>query len=334
MGRAFFPLDGRLKLTAYKQTTRRLERLSCEVGVRLPYAQAATVLQETLNITMSGKQVARITEAHGQRAVRWRDAELAAAWDAPEAVGWQPPGPHVLYIEADGAWVNSREQLEMEGKVGLVHQGPKRVGRNRMQLQAATYVVSFAGSARLGEELYLEADRQGLERADTVVVLGDGAAWVRALHQEHFYDALYVLDWFHLGRAVHAALQPATVELGADYVAAVRMTLRDLLWFGEVALALNRLDRLRGQLAHADARDAITDLMRYLRTNQDGIRYAELDARGIHVGSGPVEKAGDLIINRRCELRGMTWYRDSANAICNLRALRFNDPQRWADFWN
>jgi hypothetical protein len=29
----------------------------------------------------------------------------------------------------------------------------------------------------------------------------------------------------------------------------------------------------------------------------------------------------------------MTWYHDTADGICNLRALRFNHPQRWRDFW-
>lgn len=99
------------------------------------------------------------------------------------------------------------------------------------------------------------------------------------------------------------------------------MTLRDLFWFGKVELALDRLDRQRGHPAHPNARDAITDLMRYVRTDQGGIRCAELCAQGFHVGSGLVEKAADLTSNRHCELRGMTWYRDSADAVFNLRAL-------------
>jgi len=316
------------------QTTRRLERLVCEVGVRLPYEQSATVLKALVQVSLPGKQVARIVERHGQRAIEWRDEELAALWNAPSPLGRPPAGPAVLYIEADGSWVNSRERLTMEGKVGLVHQGPERVGENRMRLREATYVTTFQGSDRLGQELYLEAERQGLEHAELVILLGDGANWIRTLHQEHFYDALYVLDWFHLGREIRKAFRPAKTELGPDYVAACRMTLRDLLWWGEVDWALERLARWRGRLAGAEARDALSDLMRYIRTNRDGIGYADLEEQGLHVGSGPIEKAADLIINRRCELRGMTWYRDTADGLCNLRTIRFNGDARWADFWN
>ena len=88
----------------------------------------------------------------GQRAIEQRSAEVQAAWQAPTAIGKPLPGPEVLYIEADGAWVNSRERLHMEGKVGLVHQGPEPVGRNRMQLRSALYVTTFEESERLGEE--------------------------------------------------------------------------------------------------------------------------------------------------------------------------------------
>jgi hypothetical protein len=84
------------------------------------------------------------------------------------------------------------------------------------------------------------------------------------------------------------------------------MTLKDLFWFGEIDLVL---DRLHGQLRGAHARVAITDFKRFVQNNRDGIGYADLHEQGVHIGSAPIEKAADLIINRRCELRGMTCYR-------------------------
>jgi hypothetical protein len=305
----------------------------CEVGIRLPYEQAAEVVRELVGVRISGRQVEHIVDRHGQRAIAQRDAELEAAWLATAPIGRQPEGPEVLYIEADGAWINSRERLHTEGKVGLVHQGSKQVGRERMRLRSAVYVVTFQGSDRLGQELYLEADRQGLERAARIVFLSDGARWAREIFQTHFFDARFVLDWFHLQRALYRALQKAAPEIGEDVTFAARMTLRDLLWFGEIDLALKRLDRLRSHLRSRQARDALSDFKRYVHNNRDGIGYAELYDQGIHVGSGPIEKAADLIINRRCELRGMAWYHDTADGICNLRALHLNGSKRWAAFW-
>ena len=58
-----------------------------------------------------------------------------------------------------------------------------------------------------------------------------------------------MLDWFHLRRALYLALRGAAVELDDDYVAAAHMTFKNLLWYGEIDLALERLSRLRGRLA-------------------------------------------------------------------------------------
>jgi hypothetical protein len=320
-------------LESYRQTTRRLERLVCEMGIRLPYEQSATVIFEMLGVRVSGRQVEHIVDRHGGRAIARREEELVEAWQAASPIGRQPKGPGVLYIEGDGAFVNDREGLRMEGKVGVVHQGPEQVGRNRARLRSAVYVTTFQRGERLGEELYLEADRQGLEQAGQVVFISDGAHWLREVYQTHFYDAVYVLDWFHLRRELKRALRAVAAELGDDYAAAQYMTLKDLLWFGEVDLALERLDRLRGRLASASGRDALLTFKGYVRNNRHGIHYADLYEQGLYVGSGPVEKAADLIIDRRCELRGMSWYRDTADGVCNLRALRFNPPERWRAFW-
>lgn len=187
--------------------------------MRLPYEQVSEVLEELLGLRLAARQIERIVDRQGQRAIARRDAEIEEVWRAPVPVpvGRQPEGPEVLYVEADGAWVNSRERLKMEGKVGLVHQGPVRVGRHRMKLRSAVYVSTFQGSERPGEELYLEADRQGLERAQLVVFLSDGDQALKAVHQTHFYDALCILDWFHLRRSLRRAWQGYEAEHGPGF---------------------------------------------------------------------------------------------------------------------
>lgn len=82
----------------------------CELGIRLPYEQVSEVLK-TMDIEMKARQIERIVDRHGQRATAQRDAELAQTWQAPVPVGRQPEGPDILYIEADGTWVNSHCEL-------------------------------------------------------------------------------------------------------------------------------------------------------------------------------------------------------------------------------
>jgi hypothetical protein len=62
-GTSIFPLDERLGLTPYVQTTKRQERFVCEVGVRLPYSQSEVVLQVLVNVSVPRKQVAWLCES-------------------------------------------------------------------------------------------------------------------------------------------------------------------------------------------------------------------------------------------------------------------------------
>jgi hypothetical protein len=58
--------------------------------------------------------------------------------------------------------------------------------------------------------------------------------------------------------------------------------------------------------------------------------------RGYPVGSGMIERAVSLVINRRMKKRGMRWCRPNATAIVALRIALLNDdwvtPQRLRAF--
>ncbi len=43
------------------------------------------------------------------------------------------------------------------------------------------------------------------------------------------------------------------------------------------------------------------------------------------MGSGLVERAVELVFNRRLKKRGMRWCRDNADAVVALRTCRLND---------
>ena len=72
-------------------------------------------------------------------------------------------------------------------------------------------------------------------------------------------------------------------------------------------------------------------LSAYIERNRDGIWYKEAREKGISIGSGSVDKAGDILICRRMKLRGMRWSRDKADNILNIRILILNGE--WDEFW-
>ena len=62
---------------------------------------------------------------------------------------------------------------------------------------STTYVGAIETAEKFGDRLETEAIRRGLWNAETVVVLGDGAVWVRNLVEQHFYGAIQIVDFYH-----------------------------------------------------------------------------------------------------------------------------------------
>ncbi|MBD3181727.1 hypothetical protein GF312_05505 [Candidatus Poribacteria bacterium] len=69
----------------------------------------------------------------------------------------------------------------------------------------------------------------------------------------------------------------------------------------------------------------------YIERNREGIWYEEAKRQVISIGSGSVDKAGDIVICRRMKLRGMSWSREGADAVENIRIIVLNG--KWDDFW-
>ena len=69
----------------------------------------------------------------------------------------------------------------------------------------------------------------------------------------------------------------------------------------------------------------------YIERNREGIWYSEAKTKGISIGSGTADKAGDILICRRMKLRGMRWSRKGADSVLNIRILVVNGE--WDQFW-
>ena len=221
----------------------------------------------------------------------------------------------------------SRErQGGMEGKVGVVASEIEDIGGGRRRLSRRRYVATFGDSRRLGALAYAAADALGGEEARVQQVLGDGAGWIKAQAGLHFPRALKTLDWGHIERVVHKAIRAA---LPGSSKRARRKELHasipERLWNGDVEGALGALAELR-PVGEGEPIAALEGAIEYLQGQRAWLgNYARWQAEGFSVGSGLVERAVALVINRRMKKQGMRWRRQNADAVVALRTSRLND---------
>lgn len=268
------------------------------------------------------------------------------------------PTEQPMLVGVDGGWVCSREQRGgMEGKVAVVcgqmedlplsepsatfswsQRGARRPPKRRHRLSQRRYVATFGPAKQLGQLAAAAAQDVREGRARQVVMLADGAQWIKTEQARHFPQAVCILDWAHLWREVRHAIRVAAraKTLSArqrDYQLSLH---RSWLWHGEVDQAVQGLRDLGTDLP-AEALEAIQKAITYLQNQREWIgSYEHWRKQGYPVGSGMIERAVSLVINRRMKKRGMRWKRDNGTAVVALRTDLLNDdwltPQRLRAF--
>lgn len=79
-------------------------------------------------------------------------------------------------------------------------------------------------------------------------------------------------------------------------------------------------------------RAKIATELEYFRSNRHRMRYAELAAKNLPIGSGVVEAACKTLASQRMKRSGMHWRQEGGQAILTLRALAQSDrfERGWA----
>jgi hypothetical protein len=77
--------------------------------------------------------------------------------------------------------------------------------------------------------------------------------------------------------------------------------------------------------APAEPIERLEQTLHYLQAQRDWIgNYQAWQEADLPIGSGLVERAVELVLNRRLKRRGMRWRRTNADAVTALRVLRLN----------
>ncbi|GHO49679.1 transposase [Ktedonospora formicarum] len=200
--------------------------------------------------------------------------------------------------------------------------------RQRSRWSRRRYVATFAPSRALGQQAAQAVHELGLQQHPQVVV-ADGAHWIKKEASTHFPHAECILDWPHLWRTVRKAANAvgALTKHPQEEQARLVSQLSTWLWKGEVEKAQAQLKQRRRELADQPSQRlaALRQAIIYLDKQRDWIgSYEHWKQKGYPVGSGIIERAVSLVINRRMKRRGMRWLRAHATAVVALRVDMLN----------
>lgn len=173
----------------------------------------------------------------------------------------------------------------------------------------------------------------GANQAAQVVFVSDGAEWIWNRVDQLFKEAeippdrvRLVLDYYHGTEHISDALQACknlkTKERNALFEDLRRLLLRP-------GGAQRVIDRLR-KLARGRRGTKVNKEIRYLEGHLDHMRYAELRAEKVPIGSGVVESAVRRVLNLRFKAASICWKPGHLGPLLYLRAIL--KAGRWDDF--
>ena len=202
--------------------------------------------------------------------------------------------------------------------------GAQAPGAAGVRIDSARSEGGTGRSSEFAARLERFGHREGLFEAGELVVLSDGAAWIRNVCEEVFAGTgtTFILDQFHALEYAAAAVRALAPDRGERKARMERIKAQ--LNGGRVDLAV------AGLKPHRHRDEAVEACVRYMEANKDRMRYDVYRKRGLPVGSGVVESACKRIVGSRFKRSGCRWSKAGANAL--LAAECCIDNNRWADF--
>lgn len=298
-----------------------LAKACCLLAVDDSFEQTSRKIEELMGPTVSPNTIERLTHHVGGVLVQQADQALSD-FQKSRCVPLPRNRPKRLYVAADGTTVHETDGWH-ESKAGVVYWEDERSQRQ------SRYLGRFDPSEIFGWHLWLQACRCGLRQAEEVVFLGDGAPWIRNERRKHFGRATFIIDWYH---ALEHLWDCARELFGEGSQAAEQWVNKreSWLWDGQTRKLLNDLQRQQKQY-RGSKKEALADLHKYIRDNEQEMRYDVFRAKGYDIGSGAVEGACKCVVGKRLKQSGMIWTRTGSSAILALRVAWLNEE--WEKLW-
>lgn len=308
--------------------TPRLQKDLTRLGSRLPFEEAVEELAALLQVHVSTSTARRLTESHGAAYVAVQTAEVE---EIERQLPLPPKGPDKQLLSVDGAMVPlvGGEWAEVKRLLlGVIDKPVIENGEQVVHARELSYFSRLADADTFSHLALVETHRRGVETADQVIAVADGAVWIQGFIDYHRVDAARVLDFPHAAEYISAmgtAVWGPDSTTGAEWFAAKRHCLKHQ---GADAV----LPELRTLTTAHPELPELADKLAYLEKREALVQYPYYQAQGWPIASGAVESGNKLVVEARLKGPGMHWARQHVNPMLGLRNALANG--RWDEGWS
>lgn len=274
------------------------------------YERSNTVLKQFIDVDVSATQVYLVTDYYGQAS-------------APVVNNSHSLAPvkqdEVLYVQADGSMLLTRDEGWKEVKVGRMFNSSSCIdpNGNSSWIRHSQYVAHLGSSSVFTAQMDDLIASYG-HLGNRLVFIADGGVWIKNWIEDSFPEAISILDYYHACEHLHSFASIAFSD------AAERKKWTDkqekLLQESKVASVIKNISRLKNNTQEAQS------LINYYTNNASRMDYKQYKNVGVGIiGSGAIESAHRTVVQKRMKQSGQRWSNKGAQNMLNLRVLNMNE---------
>jgi len=325
-GKGFFPLDEELELLPGMLTPHGHECL-VRLSSWMPFAKAAEMLEDFMGMRVSKGISRRYTEAAGAAYEQMQNEEVERL---EKAMPIAETGADKLQVSADGAMVPLLHGVWSEVRtlvIGEVQPAVEEKGEKVVRTRNLSYFSRKVSAQEFQRLALAEMHRRGVENAQEVAAIMDGADWEQGFIDYHCPQATRILDFPHAAEHVNGIGEYLHGEHAPENQTWLKERLHRLKHEGPDELLLE-FQELQQQ--HPESQ-AISGNLAYLEKRKKQMQYPLFQAHGWPIGSGIVESGNKLVVEARMKGSGMHWAEAHVNPMLALRNIICSD--RWKEEW-
>lgn len=290
-----------------------MQELMVYAGQLDSYEKCDEVIKEFTGVDVSTTQVYRVTDVYG--------AEVG------KTVNEQPTlttlkEEDILYVQADGSMLLTREEGWKEVKVGRFFKSSNCIhaGQKPGWISNSQYVACLGNSKEFTAIMDNLIEAYG-NLNNRLIFISDGAVWIKNWIEDAFPKAVSILDYYHACEYLHAFSSTCFTDKKAEQAWVKKQ--KELLLESQVLLVIENIKEIAGNTKEAEK------LISYYESNKERMDYKRYQTIGCGIiGSGAIESAHRTVVQKRMKQSGQRWSLTGAQNMLNLRVVRKN--LQWA----
>jgi hypothetical protein len=320
----FYPLDKKLGIQA-GQMSDEVVQLAALFGIEDAFGTSQDLLKRSTLLELSPNSIRKATQRMSEKvmSVEAEWLEQSQHLETQKQRHQLPDRPQRLYGSIDGFKVQFEDGWH-DMKAGVWWTARTNPSGD-LKADNLRYYTDFSPASEFSDLVWAIGFEQKADVANELVFVADGAEWIWRIVEQHYPQAVQIVDWYHACAYIApiAKVVSSDLQQQAQWIEQVKSD----LWDGRLdAVIATCRQHLKPQ--HDDD-DPAQKALTYYQNNRHRMDYARYRELGYQIGSGSMECGCKQLGLARLKIAGARWSPNGAIFVAKARAAYLSD--QWDD---